>query len=884
MSDVATATESVVIKPIAELFRADCVAFWAATYNIDLALFNEYLLRRLGDPPLNVAVLCDQRCLDDSLAAIPVERLDLLGPVNRRWLLRGVRVGAGRFHPKSYLAVTARTAKLFIGSGNLKTNGIDSGREVFTPFVSGTPIGDGAIATWRSWMRRLIAEMDDTVLAERFTDLEARLPESKGLAAVADSPIWHNMDTPFIDQFCAGVGARPIDELIVTAPFYDEQGEALGQLVDRLKPTVIRLYFSESTKVDGHRLAARLSSTGAEVQVMAYLPDRFTHAKLVGVTAGTRGWLMSGSANLSHRALTLSADPGNVELVVFAAFPADLVRAAFIPPDVVAEARQLSDLGGLSYGDGDAEVVVAPLVRIIRASFTGNGRVQVATDPAPEADWRLADHESAQRLAMEGTTVLTDGPLLGPRVHVVSPDGTVLSNPVVVDDPVALARILEVGERAGSSHPVELTAADLETPLGAALLHVHQTMFMDVNDRTGAAGAGGLRTDEARGGDEDENLWTRLEQEILGRDPRAGNYPRLLGRGGEVTGVAEPIVELLEAMQARVPVDPRTSGRPPSLLQLLADKRAGRGGHQWSTTARVRVRARNVLRRWAAAQTDPRLDWVDPLAPLGNLAIIAAVFVTLWREQAEPEAVIELDENDLDDLWARWFRPFVGTGQSDGWLDRTDVPPDRLAEVIAGGFSENVTALCWLAIRTGNEHRARVVSWQPALRAGFDKGIISDSHPVAEYLSSVVGYTVTTDEVADDLIGALAFIDDPLWCEQTAVALDLEHLELATLAAGQAASVQLKVRGVSDPLYDPRVPQLIVAVRRYRSVDAVAVYSQDPDHPWRLVVTTGESAAFLEDLDGDTLDSVPLEAGVIEGLAAVQGVIADLFRRHPAVA
>ncbi len=103
------------VRPIAELFRGDCVAFWATTYNIELNLFNEYLLRRLGDAPLNAVVLADRRRLDESLAAIPAERLDTLGPVNRRWLLRGLQVGTGRFHPKSYLAVRPRSATLMVG-------------------------------------------------------------------------------------------------------------------------------------------------------------------------------------------------------------------------------------------------------------------------------------------------------------------------------------------------------------------------------------------------------------------------------------------------------------------------------------------------------------------------------------------------------------------------------------------------------------------------------------------------------------------------------------------------------------------------------------------------------------------------------------------------
>ena len=43
------------VQPVAELFISTATALWATTYSIDLALFNEFLLARLGDPPLNVA-------------------------------------------------------------------------------------------------------------------------------------------------------------------------------------------------------------------------------------------------------------------------------------------------------------------------------------------------------------------------------------------------------------------------------------------------------------------------------------------------------------------------------------------------------------------------------------------------------------------------------------------------------------------------------------------------------------------------------------------------------------------------------------------------------------------------------------------------------------
>jgi hypothetical protein len=148
-------------------------------------------------------------------------------------------------------------------------------------------------------------------------------------------------------------------------------------------------------------------------------------------------------------------------------------------------------------------------------------------------------------------------------------------------------------------------------------------------------------------------------------------------------------------------------------------------------------------------------------------------------------------------------------------------------------------------------------------------------------VSVVTGNATMAAKVGDDLAESLTFIDDRLWCDRTAATLDLALLDLDTLSAGQSASVRLNVRGINDPLYDPRIPQLVVAVRQYRSADAVALYSQD--HAWRLVIATGKPAAYLPGLDTDLIDSMPLTTGIIESLSAAHGVIADLFPVHTEV-
>src|SRR5690606_30502466 len=120
--------------------------------------------------------------------------------------------------------------------------------------------------------------------------------------------------------------------------------------------------------------------------------------------------------------------------------------------------------------------------------------------------------------------------------------------------------------------------------------------------------------------------------------------------------------------------------------------------------------------------------------PLVNLLLISSVFLTLWPGAlGRVDAPAELDADDLDDLWTRWFQPFVGTGNNDGWLDRADLDPERVRAAITEQLSENVTALCWLTIRPGADRRDRIVAWQPSLRAAFDKGLINDTPTIADF-------------------------------------------------------------------------------------------------------------------------------------------------------
>jgi hypothetical protein len=765
MSEPASKVET--IRPIVELFTSSVTALWATTYNIDLALFNEFLLRRLGDAPLNVVVLADQQRLSDSLERISADSAESMASVNRRWLLRGVRVGLGAFHPKTFIAIAGKRVKLLVGSGNLSRNGLDAGNEIFTEFNSGTTIGNAAIATWRTWMRRMIKAIGDTTLASRFQDLEQRFPDAPTLAPDVREPLLHNLDTSIADQFSEGVLREPderVDELLLSAPFYDVDAKAVEQLIMRLRPRKVSVYITSSTKVKGERLSSVLSSGEAEVDVFGYVPDDFIHAKMVGAAHQGRCWLLTGSANLSRSGLTLNVNTGgNIELGVVAAVTEDEMRSLFVPPDTIAEARSLEDLQSLQ---PELHREEKKRLRIVlkSASRLSDGTVRVCCEPTRLSDCLLDDRVGSVPLLVESSgDAVTEGPVAGRLVQVVSPTHVPLSNVVVVDDPASLAAILlEKTSSARKDVPQELGPSDVDTLLGSRLVWLNQHLILDVSEQMKPPSI----VDSSDTDESDDEFWERLEQEQLARDPRVDRY-RIIIRG-RLPDTMEPIFELLDMMRDRV-IGPQrehiqigtTTGKDSS------GEEGDKPKHKWSTSTRIRVRARNMLHRWAAAQMDPRYSFIDPLAPMVNLAAIAKFLILLWTDEAENPGCVPLIAHDLNDVWHDWLTKFVGSGQGDGWLDRLDDETRaRAVELLPVGFPERSAALCWLGVQPGEAYRDRVLAWQQQIAKALDLTIIEPNSDTAKLLSSITHTKISLDKIDDDLLKAVDYIDDDLWQER----------------------------------------------------------------------------------------------------------------------
>ena len=68
---------------VASLFRPGTRAFWGTTYGFGLALFDQYLLRQFGGPPLNAVLLADHSKLSETWNSLDPQELYLARQANR---------------------------------------------------------------------------------------------------------------------------------------------------------------------------------------------------------------------------------------------------------------------------------------------------------------------------------------------------------------------------------------------------------------------------------------------------------------------------------------------------------------------------------------------------------------------------------------------------------------------------------------------------------------------------------------------------------------------------------------------------------------------------------------------------------------------------------
>ena len=844
---------------LADELRGSWSTFWATTFTFDVSTFEDFVLPRMASGSLAATVLADASRLATEWGELAARGYAVRA--NRDYLVRGIPIG-GSFHAKTLFLSTTDRVRLMVGSGNLTLAGLGKG-EVFSRFESGTPLGDAAIAAWRAWMESVVARSGDLELERRWRDLVSGLP-SIGTFSSAP-PFVSNTERPILDSLLDRLPVSPIDELHVAAPFWDGDCSAFTLLRERTQPKRVVLYLHEQASVNGERLRAVLEHPPmTEVIIRGW--GGYVHAKLIGVVIGGDGVLLSGSPNLSDAALTLSADrPGaNWETATIGRGSDEDVRAFFQPPGIPERELSLDEIEGFrlqlpAQGDGFP-------IRLLSAVRLGDGHIEVTTEePLPQFVF-LSNGTVPMAIGNDRRTIQPLNLDRSRFVRILAGDGKELSNAVPVDLPEHLQAFARRGKDA--SKPAEFDQGDMDSPVGWLLGWLHGECVFDVDEAVPRRGS--ESADEAEvGTSTDDDFWDRLQRDELRRDPRLARYSR---EGSRPAPLSDEVFLFIEMMLQRAP-----DGQ---LLRLIRGGESSEAsvdhtpGTKWSPSARLRVRLFNVLARWIRSLGDPRLQWLDPLAPVRNYSALAATLL-YCRLHAY------LDEDRLTRLTHSLLAAIAGSDRSTGFLDSLGPEAlERANEELNQLVGDTSSVLAFVALRSDRQADPRAVfEWQTMLRNARRLGLLTPTYVAAAVSAVLVGNPISREVILEEFQEAISYEDDPHWCERMKSELGLSTLQLrarSKLAAGYEA--HLVVEPGIDLLSDPRIPRLACDALRYRKASGAMIVSGAN----RLSVKPGDAVATLregqaaykviEDFEQDSLDLLfELGAGFVDLLPASRG-------------
>jgi hypothetical protein len=804
---------------VASHFQGRWSCFWATSYSLELELFDEYLFRRLGEPPLNATLLIDFDRLSRDLQTIGVQDSRLLRRANRDYMLRGISLGSGTFHPKTYFFGNQKEGVLLVGSGNLALRGIEEGNELFVRLESRNEDDLQSIRGWRTWMDTLVGSLDDRDLSMRWIDVKARC----GGWLNGDSRrsrFAHNLERSMLEQI-TGETRGPVDELHVTAPFYDREAGALSVLCERLKPRRLALYLGAGTSVDGGALEDVLKSCGAAVTVYAFEPREFVHAKLIGVIQGEQGHLLSGSANLSFAALigVQSRETwANVEAGILIDAPAALIRATFLPPGLEPREETPDVVKTLAYNEPKEGLALQ--VRLRAARLLSDGRVEVDMDSPPKGDLLVTAGVEAQLLRRSRSEGPLELPAGGNLAWICNRKGGELSNRVPLDDPARLHSWLKERTSVGD-RPQGLDPLDYDKPVGRMLQYLHERWIFDI-DETGAATRARRLANEEAG--EHEGSWDFLEEllkEELRLDPRAERY-----RSDTTVGLPEDddILALLRIMLERAPSERGLH----SVGQAALDVGHGEKGIPWTPERRLQVRLFNVLDRWCGALNDPRFLWIDASAPTHNFSALIVALYECWEQGYLPPARVER-------LLETLYGSYVRTERGPGYL-LTIEEDERLATLsrLPAEARSLGGALAYAVLAPGYDWLSAIFVWQPFLVAALRLGVIEIDQSSPALVSRLIDEGPTAATIKERLSWACDYIDDKHWCLKQQRELGLSNVALTKETFSQKFGITLKVPRAS--LHDAQLVALVRQALAYRKTNATVVELKGG----RLAVCLGE--------------------------------------------
>ena len=371
----------------------------ATTFSIDFDAYENVVLSRLrGAGCRNNLVVVDGRMLThalDSRSALPVH-------AGGRYTVAGVTAGGGVFHPKLFLQVGRKGARLMVGSANLTAPGLAGNLELVATFhCDEDDSGERQLIAqaWRyleGWLGEEQRYQGDWMLA--CAPWLSAAPPTTGTVRLADGTegilLFSSRSEGIGPQFARLVGV-PVRSLIALSPYWDRSLEALTDLSRQLSPERVCVLVDPSTHTFPTAAAHRLPDL-AVYERRSSADGRFMHAKAILALSEDADHVLIGSAYCTWAALGGASGVGqNAEACVYRRAPPGTALEALDLTASLTEDRQVdvSTLPPLR----DVDIPLKRLEERSPGAFTSRGD-RLVWRPTPQI------REPQQR-----TVILVDG-------------------------------------------------------------------------------------------------------------------------------------------------------------------------------------------------------------------------------------------------------------------------------------------------------------------------------------------------------------------------------------------------------------------------------------------------------------------------------------------
>jgi hypothetical protein len=280
--------------------------FLVLGFTADLAFLERFAVSKARQLGARVTVLSDA----DHQIHDPID-VHLAGHVYQY----GAVTVPGAFHPKLSILVGSEDVWAAIGSGNPTMSGWGHNHELWCVVRGRTDTGLRAQDELGEWLLALPRHVVlPSWIAETLADIGARIRPEVVDDSRPDVRLLHNLDQPILDRLPTEAA-----EVNLAAPFIDPSGAAVRAVLDRARPSRVRIALqSKLSSFDGRTLTAAAGRAEAEFRDVD--DERTMHGKLVEhVGVDGRHRAVVGSANVTSAALLRTVgEGGNCELAISA--------------------------------------------------------------------------------------------------------------------------------------------------------------------------------------------------------------------------------------------------------------------------------------------------------------------------------------------------------------------------------------------------------------------------------------------------------------------------------------------------------------------------------------------------------------------------------------